>query len=424
MRSPPVVTASTVLTLAGLLPFLALPAPAQEYDLLIRGGHVLDARNGIDRVTDVAVRDGVVARVADAIPPESAARVVEAAGLFVAPGFIDIHSHNYHGVDPSAAYSNGFNSIPPDGFTFRAGVTTVVDVGGSGWRNFEHFKEQVIDRSQTRVLAFLNIVGHGMKGGRFEQDLEDMDGAATAAVARAHPGTIVGIKLAHYNGHRWDPVDRLLEAGRGADIPVMVDFGSADPALSLAILFLEKFRPGDIFTHTYASIDGREAVVDPDDGYRLRPGMLEAQRRGVIFDVGHGGTSFSYTIAQAAIGQGLFPNTISTDIHRTSMNAGMKDMSNVMSKFLNLGMTLAEVVEASTSTPARVIRRDDLGHLSEGAVADITVFGVREGEFGFLDRAGGVRMLGDRRLEVELTLSGGRVAWDLNGISAPLWVAP
>jgi dihydroorotase len=412
---------SAVVALAGLLISLPTSPAAQEYDLLLKGGHLIDARNGIDRPMDVALRDGRVARVAMEIPSAAATRVVDARGLYVSPGFVDIHSHNYYGVEPNSAYSNGFNSLPPDGFTFRSGVTTVVDVGGAGWRDFPHFKEQVIDRSQTRVLAFLNIVGHGMKGGRIEQDLGDMDAPATAEMARRYPETVVGVKLAHFNGHRWEPVDRLIEAGRLADIPVMVDFGSASPPLSLATLLLEKFRPGDIYTHVYAAINGREAVVDENDGFRLRPGMLEAQRRGVVFDVGHGGSSFAYSVAVPAIEQGLKPNTISTDIHRSSMNAGMKDMSNVMSKFLNLGMTLQEVITASTWAPAQTIRRDDLGHLSEGAVADITVFTVRNGEFGFMERANGVRMPGTQKVEVELTLREGAVAWDLNGITAPFW---
>lgn len=411
----------SVALIVGMLLGIAGQSPAQEYELLIKGGHVIDPRNQIDGPMDVAVSDGAVALVAADIPATSASRVVDASGMYVTPGFLDIHSHNYHGVDPNAAYSDGFNSLPPDGFTFRSGVTTVVDVGGSGWRNFRHFKEQVIDRSQTRVLAFLNIVGRGMKGGAVEQNLEDMDPGQTARVARLHPETIVGVKLAHYSGHRWDQVDRLIEAGTLADIPVMVDFGSADPPLSLRTLLMEKFRPGDIYTHMYASINGREAVVDERNAHRLRPGTLEAQQRGVIFDVGHGGSSFAYSIAVPALEQGLKPNTISTDMHTGSMNAGMKDMSNVMSKLLNLGLTLREVVTAATWKPAQVIRREDLGHLSKGAGADITLFTVRQGDFGFMERANGVKRMGTQKLEVELTLREGTVRWDLNGISAPLF---
>lgn len=221
-------------------------------------------------------------------------------------------------------------------------------------------------------------------------------------------------------GPDWEPVDRLLEAGKLADIPVMVDFGSADPPLSLQTLFMEKFRSGDIYTHVYGGGgSGREAVIDEKGS--LRPFVLEAQKKGVIMDVGHGGASFFYRNAVPAIQQGLKPNTISTDSHLRSSNAGMKDMSNVMSKFLNLGMSLQEVILASTWTPANVIKRTELGHLSEGAEADLTVFTVRDGNFGFMERAGGYKMKGNKKLEVELTLRAGKIVWDLNGLTAEEW---
>lgn len=398
---------------------------AQDFDILIKGGHVIDPKNDIDQIMDVAIADGKIARVADNIPASSATKVVDAKGLYVTPGFVDIHAHNFFGVDPETEYSNGYNALHPDGFTFRSGVTTVVDVGGAGWRNFSQFKTQVIDRVQTRVLAFINIVGHGMKGSPYEQNLNDMDPKMTYLVARRYP-EIVGIKLAHYVGHDWEPVDRLIEAGKMADLPVMVDFGSADPPLSLQTLFMEKFRPGDIYTHVYGGGgSGREAVVDENG--KLRPFVLEAQKKGVIMDVGHGGASFFYANAVPAIQQGLKPNTISTDSHLRSSNAGMKDMSNVMSKFLNLGMSLQEIILASTWTPANVIKRSDLGHLSEGTEADLTVFSVRNGDFGFTERAGSIekgrnyKMRGNKKLEVELTLRAGKIVWDLNGLTAEEW---
>lgn len=398
----------------GLL-FLPLQSKAQSAEILIVGGHVIDVKNNIDQVMDVAVSEGKIVKVAANIPPSSAQKIIDAKGLFVTPGFIDIHSHYYHGTDPHSEYSNGFNALRPDEHNLRSGVTTVVDVGGSGWRNFPHFKEQVITRSKTRVLAFINIVGHGMKGHPWEQNLNDMDPKMTALVAKIHP-EIVGIKLAHYNGHDWAPIDRLIEAGQEADVPVMVDFGSANPPLSLETLVTGKFRPGDIYTHMYGGGgSGREAVVD--DNHRLRSGMLEAQKKGIIFDVGHGGASFFYKVAVPAMEQGLMPNTISTDGHVRSMMGGMKDMANVMSKFLNLGMSVKEVVEASTWKPANVIKRPDLGHLSDGAEADITIFKIRTGEFGFFDRTGGDKMTGDQKLEVEMTIRSGKIVWDLNGIA-------
>src|SRR5690606_35882475 len=350
---------------------------AQQYDLLIKGGHVIDPKNNIDQVMDVAVKDGRIQRVSKNIATSESAKVVDASGLYVSPGFIDIHGHYFHGVNPHTEYSNGFNALNPDQFTFPAGVTTAVETGGSGWRNFVQFKEQVIDRVQTRIFAILNIVGSGMAG-IHEQNLDDMNPKMSALMARQYRNDIVGFKLAHYNGHDWTPVDRLLEAGRLADLPVMVDFGSANPPLSLETLFMDKFRPGDIYTHIFGGgSGGRQGVLDENGN--VRPFLLDAQKRGVIFDVGHGGASFSYANAVPALAAGVKPNTISTDIHGRSALSGMKSMSNVMSKLLNLGMSLNEVITASTWTPANVIRHPELGHLSEGAVADITVFNVLEG---------------------------------------------
>ncbi|MGM0506980.1 MAG: amidohydrolase/deacetylase family metallohydrolase [Bacteroidota bacterium] len=396
---------------------------AQDYDMVIKNGHVIDARNGINEVMDVAIHDGEIARVASNIPESSAEQVVDASGHYVTPGLIDIHSHNYYGTEPYRSYSNGFSALPPDGFTFRAGVTTVVDVGGAGWKNFRHFKDQVIDRVDTRVLAFINIVGDGMSGLR-EQNMNDMDPKMTGLVANQFP-EIVGVKIAHYRGHDWEPYKRAVEAAEMADIPVMVDFGGAEPALSLRTLFFDVFRPGDIYTHAFGGqLDadqagsGRQAVVDENGD--LRPGMLEAQERGIIFDVGHGGGSFFYPIAVPAIEQGLWPDVISTDIHVGSMNDGMKDMLNVVSKMHNMGMSLPDAFEASTWKPAQVIQREDLGHLSEGAVADLAIFSYHEGEFGYLD-SNELLMPGTSKLQTELTVREGRVVYDLNGLAAPLW---
>jgi len=407
--------------------FASVPAPSvlaqaeKKYDLLIRGGRVIDPRNGIDGPRDVAVAQGRIALVAANIPEADAARVVNATGLVVTPGLIDAHGHVFYGTEPNAYLSNGLSAVQPDAFTFRSGVTTIVDVGGAGWRNFEQFKSQVIDRAATRVLAFVNIVGSGMKGGAIEQNLADMESEPTAACARKYPGTIVGVKVAHYSGPEWDPIDRAVAAGRTAQIPVMIDFGGHKPPLSLEELLMKRLRPGDIFTHMYAHVGGRIPIVDENG--KLQPYVTAARQRGLIFDVGHGGGSFLYRQAVPALAQGFKPDIISTDLHTGSMNAGMKDMLNVMSKMLNLGLTLPEVIEQSTWKPAQAIQQPELGHLSQGAPADITVLGVREGKFGFVDTAG-FRMPGKLRLECELTVRNGRVVWDLNGLAAKPFVEP
>ena len=389
-----------------------------QFDLLIKNGHVIDPANGIDSVMDVAVTGAKIARVAANIDPAAARRVADATGLHVVPGLIDIHAHVFFGTEKDAYLSNADTAVPPDSHSFRSGQTTLVDAGGAGWRNFLQFKEQVIDRARTRVLSFINIVGSGMKGGPVEQNLADMDARLTAMRIRQHAGLIVGVKVAHYGGAEWDPVTRAVDAGRETGVPVMVDFGNHTPPQSLEDLLLKHLRPGDILTHTYAHVTGRTPIVD--EGGKVRPYVLEARKRGVIFDVGHGGGSLLFRQAVPALKQGFAPDVISTDLHTGSMNTGMKDILNTMSKFLNMGMTLQQVITANTSKAAEVIKRPDLGRLSVGGEADIAVLNLRRGTFGFIDTSGG-RLLGDRRLECELTVKGGTVVWDLNGISRPLW---
>ena len=386
----------------------------EQYDLLIKSGHVIDAKNRISAVRDVAIRNHKIAEVAADIPVSKALKVIDAKGLYVTPGLVDIHGHVYAGTGQRGAYS-GDLSIYPDGFTFRSGVTTVADAGSSGWRNFPDFKDRVIDRSKTRILAFLNIVGNGMGGGRIEQNVEDMDAKATAEQARKYRGTVVGVKTAHFNGPEWVAVDRAVEAGTAASLPVMVDFGTFRPERPYQELVLKHLRSGDISTHMYLG-----AVPMLDDNSRVLPYLFEARKRGIIFDVGHGGGSFLFRQAVPAIQQGFIPDSISTDIHVGSMNGGMKDMLNVMSKFLIMGESLDQVIAQSTWHPAREIKMEDLGNLSVGAPADIAVLRLERGNFGFVD-VNGARMKGTQRLDCELTVRDGLVVYDQNGISREDW---
>lgn len=368
---------------------------------------------------DVAILEDKIVAVAKNIDAKKAAQVVDVKGMYVTPGLIDIHSHNFFGTEPDHYLGNGLEALPPDGFTFRSGVTTVVDAGGAGWKTFPAFKTQTIDHAKTRVLSFLNIVGEGMRGGVYEQNLNDMDAKMTAMVVKQHK-EIVGIKVAHYMGGEWDPVDRAVAAGKIANVPVMIDFGGHLPPLSIQELFTKHLRPGDIFTHTFAQLPSRQPIVDSQG--KILPFVIEAQKNGIIFDVGHGGGSFRFSQAIPALKSGFIPNTISTDIHTGSMNAGMKDQLNVVSKFLNIGMNLQQVIAASTSLPAQVIHRDDLGHLSANGVADVAVFSLHKGKFGFVD-SGGFVFQGTQKLECELTIRDGNVVYDLNGISKPAWDA-
>jgi dihydroorotase len=398
---------------AGLLA-AGLPLLAQQYDLLLAGGHVIDGKNKLSAVRDVAIKDGKIAAIQAKIDRTQALKVVDVSGLHVTPGLIDIHAHVYTGTGERGSYA-GDNSVYPDGFSHRVGVTTVVDAGGSGWRTFDDFKQRVIDRSRTRVLALINIVGNGMRGGNYEHNLEDMDAKATAEMALKHKGLIVGVKTAHYKGPEWTPVERAVEAGTIANIPVMVDFGNAWKERPLYDLLTKKLRPGDIYTHMYSGLRG-----ELDESGKPNPGMIEGRKRGVIFDVGHGGGSFLWRVAVPMMKAGFPPDSISTDLHIGSMNAGMKDMLNVMSKFLAMGMSLEDVIIKSTWNPAREIKREDLGHLSVGATADVAVLRVQTGDFGFVDMYG-ARLKGNRKLIAELTLRDGRVAYDLNGITSQDW---
>lgn len=387
---------------------------SDTYDLLLKGGTVIDARARTETVADVAITGAVISRIGADIPPSAARQVVDVTGLAVAPGLVDIHTHVYAGTGQRGAYS-GDNSVYPDGHSFRSGVTTMVDAGGAGWRTFDDFKDRVIDRSRTRVLSLLNIIGRGMGGGPIEQDVDDIDPVATAAKAAQHPDVIVGVKTAHFRGPGWEAVDGAVAAGTEAQLPVMVDFGHFREERPFEELVTRRLRPDDMYTHMYL-----DAVPMLDERGILRPYLFEARERGVKFDVGHGAGSFWWKQAIPAIDQGWIPDSISTDLHTANMNGGMKDILNVMSKFLNQGLPLATVVGMATWSPAQQIRRTDLGLLQEGSVADIAVLAVETGEFGFLDVANFV-VPGTRRLVCELTVKDGQVEWDLNGRAGEEW---
>lgn len=394
--------------------FAACAVAQPRYDLLLKGGHVIDAKNNISAVMDVAVSGNQIAAVAADIPASDARRTIDVSGLYVTPGLVDMHVHVF-AASMNREYT-GENCVRPDGFTFRAGVTTVVDAGSSGWRNFGEFRDEIINKSKTRVFAMLNIVGSGM-GGRMdvEQNTKDMDPERTAEVAKRHSDVVVGIKVAHYAGPEWIAVDRGVQAGELAHIPVMVDFATFRPERPFQELVLKHLRPGDIYTHQYLQV-----VPMLDEHGKVLPYLFEARKRGIIFDVGHGGGSFSWKQAVPAVHQGFIPDSISTDLHTDSMNAGMKDMLNVMSKFLNMGMTLDQVIACSTWHPAREIHHQELGHLSVGAPADVAVLRMVHGDFGFVDSARR-RMKGTEKLVAEMTIRDGRIVWDLNGMSCQDW---
>jgi dihydroorotase len=394
----------------------SMGAQQPAYDLLLKGGHVIDPKNNISGVMDVAVADGRVALVRENISPALAKRVVPVSGLYVTPGLIDIHVHVYTGTALRAAAKTD-NSVQADAFTFRTGVTTVVDAGTAGWRNFPDFRDRVIRKAKTRVLAMLNISGGGIGSAAGEDDPADMDPEAAAKMAKENADVVVGFKSAHYAGPGWHSIDSAVRAGNLANMPVMVDFGSITKERNLDVLLRDKLRPGDIYTHMYS---GHRLEVLHDD--TLNPAMEAGRKRGIFFDVGFGQASFYWYVAVPAYRQKFFPDSISTDLHARSMNAGMKDMLHCMSKILNLGSSLEDVIRMSTVQPARQIKRPQLGSLDVGSEADIAVLRLDRRDIGLVDSAG-ARYPGNRVLAAEMTIRKGEVVWDLSGRAAPDWKA-
>jgi dihydroorotase len=402
-------TSIKVTILLALLICLPLAAQQDSYDLILTRGHVIDPANGIDDVRDVAIRNGRIARVAASLPAQSAKKIVDLQGLYVVPGLVDIHSHQY-GYD---------GALFPDDVALPAGTTTVADAGGPGWRNFEDYREKILRRSKTRILTFINIVGLGMGGN--ESDVEDMDPQATARKIREFPDLIVGIKNAHFDGQGFISVDRAVEAGRLADRPVMLDntilsWTGRDTRTKL----LEKLRPGDLNTHFYN--DRHVELLDRRTG-QIQPFMFEARKRGVLFDLGHGAGSFLWPVADRAMRLGFPPDTISTDIHAASILATQSDMPNCMSKMLTLGMDLKEIVYRSTVTPARAVSRfPEIGTLGEGKEADVAVLELEDGVFAYHD-AWVMKRMGTRRIVNVLTVRAGEIVYDRDARAFPDWKA-
>jgi dihydroorotase len=395
---------------------LAALAPQQPtYDLLLRGGHVVDPKNNISKVLDVAIADGKIARVAENIPAASAKTVANVAGLYVTPGLIDIHVHVYTGTALRAVTARSDTNVQADAFSFRSGVTTMVDAGTSGWKNFPDFRDNVIKKAKTRILAMLNIVSAGMGTAEGENDPSGMDAEASARMAKDNPDYVVGFKSAHYAGPGWASIDNAVKAGTLANVPVMVDFGNITKDRNLDGLLREKLRPGDIYTHCFA---GHRLEVLPDN--TVNPAMVAGRKRGIFFDIGFGAASFYWYVAVPSYAAKFYPDSVSTDLHVNSMNAGMKDILQCMSKLMALGSSLDDVVRMATVNPAKQIKRPQLGNLDSGAEADVTVLRLDKGDYGLLDSAG-ARHPGSRLLSAEMTIRRGAVVWDLNGRAAQDW---
>lgn len=396
------------------------PSQARPYDLILKGGQVVDPANSINQPLDVGIAGGKIARVAPDLPVSEAAQSLDVGGLYVTPGILDIHTHVYPFRPTAKSYIECVNA---DAHLFAAGVTTTVDAGTAGWQHFLDFKEGWIDRAKVRILAFLNIARSGMVDADSEQHLPDLNPQVAASLALAFPETIVGIKSAHYWTRKpwdaqhpaWASVERAIEAAALCGRPVMVDFWPRPLQRSYPDLLLNHLRPGDIHTHVFAQ---QFPVLSPEG--KVHDFLFAAREKGVRFDLGHGAASFWFRNAVPALRGGFPPDSISTDLHMSNLNGPVHSMLHTMSKFLNLGMPLAEVIRRSTRVPAQMIGRPELGTLSAGAEADVAVFKLHEGQFGFAD-CGGARLVGRQKLECLLTLRAGQIVYDPGGLSLPDW---
>jgi dihydroorotase len=415
-----VITALAIVIGSPLATFAQTPP---RYDLLLKGGHVIDPANHIDDVRDVAVFQGKIAAVERDIPADQAGKVVDVSKLLVTPGLIDIHYHVGHGGAPLDWFTPEARAhalplgIPAD-MALQSGVTTIVDAGTAGAETFLQEKEEVIDRARVRVLAFLNIVGNGM-GGALEQSLDEMDPKVCAATITKYKDIIVGVKTAHYwTKEPWDAehvpwaaVDRAIECATLANVPVMYDFWPR-PERTYEDL-LKKMRPGDIHTHVFA----QQFPIILADG-KINPALAEARARGVIFDVGHGAGSFWFRNAVPAQKQGFVPDSMSTDLHIGDFN--VVSMTNVMSKFLAMGVPLDDIIRRSTVNPAAEIHRPELGTLTVGKDADIAVLELAKGHFSYID-CGVARFDGNANLTARMTVRAGRILYDPSGLSMTEW---
>ncbi len=401
------------------------------YDLLLTGGHVMDPASGISQVMDVATQNGKIAAMERNIAKDSAKLTLDVQGSYVTPGLIDMHCHLYpvHRNLP-----NSLSCIDPDAHMFQNGVTTAVDAGTCGIRDFLRFKEEIIDPSAVRVLAMINIANGGMLNMESEQNLADFLPSAVAGLAQSFPQIVVGVKTAHYwvgkpfttEHPPWGSIDATLEAAELCGLPAMIDFQPTLPERSYQELVLKKLRQGDIHTHMYA-----QQFPVLDENGQVNPFLFEARQRGVLFDLGHGACSFWFRNAIPAWQQGFMPDTLSTDLYLDNVCGPAFGLNSVMSKYLNIGMPLEEVIFRTTLRPAQVIGRHELGRLEVGGSADIAVLEKQEGSFGFADGGRG-RLTGTQRLACLLTIRAGEIVFDREAASlvdwekadAPYWTAP
>ncbi len=372
----------------------------ESYDVIIRGGRVIDPRNKVDGVLDVGLRDGKVSVVGD-LSGANASDVIDAAGKLVTPGLIDLHTHLFKDFS--------IFGIDVDELSPRTGVTTSVDTGTAGWINYAGFRKVIMEPAETRVLAYVNLSGVGLPYRRGEMVYEGyvQAGECAQAISRFPDGTI-GVKVRLYRGVGGDAdlrdlLEIALEAARRCDKPLMIHISGSDVPLPD---LLEPLRPGDVITHCY---HGDEIASILDRSGKVTSQVRDARERGVIFDIGHGVGSFSFDVGRKAMDDGFPPDTISSDIHSLGINGPTFDLPTTMTKFHHLGMPLNDIIARVTSAPAEAIGYD-LGHLSPGVTGDVAVFEEEAGSFELTD-ADDVTVVSEKRFACNATIKAGKVWW-------------
>ena len=372
------------------------------YDVLIKNGTLIDPANKINSKTDIAISGTKIAKVSKTIDESTSKLTIDAKSLIICPGLIDIHAHSF----------GYWESIFPDEMCLPFGTTTMLDAGGPGWKTFDTMKDKVIRKSKTRVFSLLNIVGSGMIMDG-EQNVSDMDSDATSQKIKERKDMLVGVKVAHFEANSWEAIKRGKKAAEDSGTFMMVDQNPIS-GRNMEELLTKYMTSGDILTHVYAwgkpILDRNKKVYDY---------FFDARKKGILFDLGHGAGSFSFSMAKPAIDQGFLPDTISTDHHRESMLTNHSNMPNCMSKMIALGISLEDVIRKSTLTPSKILNRPDLGHIGEGSEADIAVLKIKEGNFGLIDNGltGNRKLMSSKIIENQLTIKSGKVVWDKEGIS-------
>lgn len=372
------------------------------YDVLLKNGTLIDPGNNINSRSDIAISSTKIAKISKSIDESTSKLTIDARDLIICPGLIDIHAHSF----------GYWNAIFPDEMCLPYGTTTMLDAGGPGWKTFDIMKDNVIRKSITRVFTLLNIVGSGMIMDG-EQNVSDMDVEATAEKIKERKDMIVGVKVAHFEANSWEAIKRGKSAAEKSGTFMMVDQNPIS-GRNMEELLDKYMSSRDILTHVYAW--GKPIL---DKNKKVYEYFFDARKKGIIFDLGHGAGSFSFSMAKPAIDQGFLPDTISTDHHRESLLSNHSNMPNCMSKMMALGISLEDVIKKSTLFPSEILNRPDLGHIGEGSEADVAILKIKQGNFGLIDNGltGNRKLMSSEIIENQLTIKSGKVVWDKEGIS-------